>query len=254
MNKYYLKQIKRHLPEIYKQYLLKYVDEKQLKYIFSKKIVAKNFANAINIFYRNGNCGQLGGVEVDTGLKLYENAVKAETGFKDIYFRNFLVMYNYYTKTMYHAIVNEAEKYNIEKENEFFNNISYVTIGATENVFVDLEHGNYWWDVDSASALRTQFMNDKIIMPEHILQGLCEKYLGRRIDMARELHINENRTTPPMELVAELDKKMALRGYKVGYVWDEKNNGGTKRVVSKVQPTNGQYYVRKYVESKDLHR
>lgn len=255
MNKYYLKQIKKHLPEIYKQYLLKYVDDKQLKTIFSNKRVAKAFANAINIFYKFGDCGNLKGFEIDTYLKIYENAIKIETGFQDIYFRHFLEMYKYYTTVMYHAVVDDTDKYMNEKETEYFKNISYVTIGATENVFLDLEHGNYWWEVDSASALRTQFMNDKIIMPEHILQGLCEKYLGRRIDFEKELHINENRTTPPMELVAELDKKMAARGYKVGYVWEEYYSQTKKvRVVSPSQPNNGKYYVKKYVEAKDLQR
>lgn len=247
MNYTYFKKVKKYLPEIYKNYLKKYVDEKQIREMFSDREVASAFANVITVFYKDGNYGKKNDDEIRQALKDYEITLKKQTGFSDYYLKNFLHMYRYYTECMVGEIVDRFNNYNDKKEKEYFNNISYVTCEATENLFNDLQNGNRWWEYDSATTLRAQFMNDKIVIPEYILQRLCKKYLGRDVDLKKELHLNENRSTPPMEIVKELDTKMEKVGLRLVYAYVGEINGEPAMIESIQKPQDGRYYLRRYV-------
>ena len=72
MNYTYLKKVKKYLPEIYKNYLKKYVDEKQIREMFSDREVASAFANVITVFYKDGNYGKKNDDEIRQALKDYE--------------------------------------------------------------------------------------------------------------------------------------------------------------------------------------
>ena len=90
-------------------------------------------------------------------------------------------------------------------------------------------------------------MNDKIVIPEYILQRLCKKYLGRDVDLKKELHLNENRSTPPMEIVKELDTKMEKVGLRLVYAYVGEINGEPAMIESIQKPQDGRYYLRRYV-------
>ena len=51
-----------------------------------------------------------------------------------------------------------------------------------------------------------------------------------------------------MELVKELDEKMAKRGYRLAYAYVKEVDGKFKVVESNEKPTDGRYYLRRYVD------
>ena len=95
-------------------------------------------------------------------------------------------------------------------------------------------------------------MNDRLVISVYRLQKLCRDYLGREIDIEKELGLNEGKTVPPLNLVKELDDKMARNGYSVAYAYVEETNGQRRMVESLQKPSDDRYYLKRYVLTKDL--
>ncbi len=257
MNLEFLKKCKSYLPEIYKDYittdyltsdyLTRKIDCSKMSNIFSNTIVEESFKNVIDTFYRYNNYGKPGDSEIRQAIKTYELATKTYAGISDLRFRYFLHMYKYYTDRLENEIVDCNNYYDQKKEPWFFINLSYVVCNSVDSVYTDLINGNRWWEYDSATTLRAQFMNDKVIIPEYTLQFLCRKYLGRYVDLRKELHLNEGRTTPPMELVNELDKKMKLCKFKLVYAYVGQRDGKFVIIESPTKPEDDRYFLIRYV-------
>ena len=251
MNAQYTKQIKKYLPKIYKTYLLRYADEKQITQMFDNKNVKNAFYKVIELFFKNSEFGNKYNDEIKSALKDYEKTMLEQVGFSDEYLRQFLHIYRFYAGTIYPVLVDSNNRYKFREEKNFFKQRSYICCEACENLFVDLQNGNRWWEVDCASTLRRQFLNDRVVLPEHRIQKLCREYLGREINIEKELHLREGKKTPPLELVKELDEKMAKRGYNLVYAWVEEVNGVNQMVNSTCKPTDGRFYIKKYVNTKE---
>lgn len=244
----YTKQLKKRLPKIYREYLLKFADEKQINQMFANEEVAMAFNNVVDLFYKNSQFGNQYNDEIKNALKTYEAVMQEEVGFKDEYLRQFLHIYRFYAETMQRAVNDQDGKYQWRKEKSFFERFSYVCCQACENLFTDLQNGYRWWEIDCATTLRRQFMNNRVVLPDSRIQKMCREYLGREIDIEKELHLSEHKTEPPMELVKELDEKMAKRGYRLAYAYVKEVDGKFKVVESNEKPTDGRYYLRRYVD------
>lgn len=247
MNEIYKKQMKIRLPKIYKTYLLKFMDEEQINQMFSNRKVARSFAKLVNYFYKNDDFGIS---RYDSNMikvfENYENAMREKTGFDDQYIRAFLHVYRYYTSKTNDRVLDEDGYYVKDFEERYFNDLTRVVCLATEDLYTDIKNNNRWWELDSATALRQQFLNDKVAMASQDIQKLCKKYLGRSIDIVKDLHIGQGRKEPPMELVRELDEKMRQKGYVLTYAWTEIRNNKTVYVESPHPPVDGKYFIKRY--------
>lgn len=262
MNKTYNKQMKVRLPKIYKTYLLKFMDESQINQIFSNRKVASVFASLINYFYKNKDYGiAYYDDDIKKVFEKYENTVREQTGFDDQYIRAFLHMYRYYTSKTNDRVLDEYGNYVKDFEERYFKDLTRVVCLATEDLYTDIKNNNRWWELETATALRQQFLNDKVVMSSRDIQKLCKKYLGREIDVVKDLHLEQGKKEPPMELVRELDKKMRQKGYVLTYAWTEIRNNNLVLVESPNPPTDGTYYIKRYttelskeIKANDLFR
>ncbi len=247
MNQIYKQKIRAYLPEIYKNFLTSklMIDRRQVDEIFSDPVVLKQFNHTIDIFYHNSDFGNRDELLFDEAIK-YQKTVEKRCGFKDEYFRLFLHIYRFYTSCTYTFLLDDKGNYLPENEKEYFSKLQHVCCVVCDNVFIDLQNGNCWWEMENASSLRRQFLNDIVIMPLDKIQRLCRTYLGREIDIKKEL-LHDDRSTPPMELVKELDEKMRKTGKILVYSWPECTNGEWKFVDSKTNPPKNEYYFRRYI-------
>ena len=254
MNLQYTQKLKEYLPGIYKNYLKKFLSEDQISQIYADPQVLASFNNVINLVYNRVNFGNKFDDEIKQAISTYEQTIQATFGFKDEYFRQFLHIYRFYAASTYTGIVATDGSYVASEEKKYFDQLSYVCCEACENLFTDLKNGNRWWELDTPTTLRRQLMNDRLVIPVERLQKLCKAYLGREIDIEKELHLNEGKTTPPLNLVNELDKKMAKQGYNVMCAYVEEKDGKKQMVTSKNPPSDNRYYLKRYVNTKEASR
>ncbi len=242
----FFKQLKLHLPQIYLEYLTKVIDESQISEIYSNSKVKKALLKTVDAFYSKGGFGNNFSPEYIKALNNYKQIVEEETGFKDEFLEQFMHIYRYYSSTSDYECFAE-NNYDKGLEKDYFDAFTFVATEATENLFNDLKNNNRWWEVDSPSSLRRQFLNNKIVFPDKIMQKLCKKYLGREINIEKELKANQKRNLPPLELVRELDNKMIAQGNLVLNTWTEVRNGKTVVIESKHEPADGVYFTKAYV-------
>lgn len=254
MNLQYSQKLKEYLPQIYKNYLKKFLSEEQVSQIFTDPQVSASFNNVINLVYNRMNFGNKYDDEIKLALTNYEKTIALSFGFKDEYLRQFLHIYRFYAASTYTGIVATDGSYVATEEKKYFDQLSYVCCEACENLFTDLKNGNRWWELDTPTTLRRQLMNDRLVIPVDRLQKLCKAYLGREIDIEKELHLNEGKTKPPLNLVNELDKKMAKQGFTVMCAYVEEKNGKRQMVTSLNPPLDNRYYLKRYVPVKDASR
>ncbi|MBE7074732.1 MAG: hypothetical protein E7376_01975 [Clostridiales bacterium] len=251
MNALYTIKLKENFPKIYKQYLTKLLDEDSINQIFANKNVSKAFNKVLNLVYKNTTFGNKYNDEIKAAISEYEQTVQKEVGFNDEYLRQFFHIYRFYASSTYSAIIDEKDRYLINQEQGYFNQLSYVCCEACENLFNDLQHGNRWWEVDSPTTLRRQLMNDRLVIPVYRLQKLCREYLGREINIEKDLCLNEGKTVPPLGLVKELDEKMAKNGYSLAYAYVQEVNGQRQMVESSQKPNDDRYYIKRYVPTRE---
>ena len=254
MNLQFSQKLKEYLPQIYKNYLKKFLSEDQVSQIFTDPQVSASFNNVINLVYNRINFGNKYDDEIKLALTNYEKTISLSFGFKDEYLRQFLHIYRFYAASTYTGIVATDGSYVAAEEKKYFDQLSYVCCEACENLFTDLKNGNRWWELDTPTTLRRQLMNDRLVIPVNRLQKMCKAYLGREIDLEKDLHLNEGKTTPPLNLVNELDKKMAKQGFSVMCAYVEEKNGIRQMVQSKNPPADNRYFLRRYVNTKDASR
>ena len=247
MNVKFANQLKSHVQSLYKNYLQeKVLDKDQINQIFEVKEVQTAFNQVIASFFDGAPYGKKYDNNILVALKNYEKVVLDNTGFNDEYLRQFLHIYRYFANITEHEIVNEKNTYVSEKETEYFKRLSYLCSEACENLYQDLRNNNRWWEVECATSLRRQFMNDRIVFPSAQIQRMCKRFLGRTINIKEELLVNAKKSEPPMKLVEELDKKMAEKGLVIYNVWVEIQNGKRVIVKSKDNPPKGVYYLKRY--------
>lgn len=254
MNLEYAKKLKEYFPQIYKTYLQKFLSPDQVNQIFADPNVATAFNNVLNLVYNGATFGNKFDNQIKQALLQYEQAVNTAFGFTDEYLRQFLHIYRFYASSTYTGIVATDGTYVAQNEADYFSKLSYVCCEACENLFTDLKNGNRWWELDTPTTLRRQLMNDRLVIPVERLQKLCRAYLGREIDLEKELHLNEGKTTPPLDLVSELDRKMAKKGMSLVCAWVEEINGKRQMVESPTPPTDNRYYLKRYVPTRDSSR
>lgn len=254
MNFEYAKKLREYLPQIYKTYLQKFLSPDQIEQIYEDSEVREAFENVLDLVYDGTTFGKAYDAEIKKALQHYEQTVAITFGFKDEYLRHFLHVYRFYANSTYTGIVATDGSYVARNERDYFAKLSYVCGEACENLFTDLKNGNRWWELDSPTALRRQLMNDRLVIPVDRLQKLCRNYLGREIDLEKELHLNEGKTTPPLDLVKELDKKMAKNGLTLVCAWVEEKDGQRHVVESLTPPPDNRYYLKRYVPSKEASK
>ncbi len=249
MNGLFKLKAKQNLLPTYKNYLVSklLLDKKQVNKMFSNKEVSAAFENAVMEFYKGSNFGNRLDANLYPYIKKYEDVMEKKYGFKDNYFRYFINLYSYYSRKTYHNLVTFDNRYLFKKEKEYFSRLSYMCCAIFDNVYVDLTNNNLWWEYEDASLLRRQFLNDIVVVPLETIQELCLKYLGREID-PKEL-MSDTRTSPPLNLVKELDKKMAQKGYVVAYTWAEYSEKDKCKVIknSLTNPPTNKYYLKRYL-------
>lgn len=254
MNLRFSQKLKEHLPQIYKTYLKRYFDEDQIDQMFANPKVTASFYNVLNLVYDGATYGKEYDDNIKRAITEYEQSIMREFGFADEYLRQFLHIYRFYASSTYTGIVATDGTYVDELEKNYFDQLSYVCCEGCDNLFTDLKNGNRWWELDTPTTLRRQFMNDKLIIPVPRLQALCRAYLGREIDIEKELLINSDKATPPLKLVKELDKKMAKKGLSLMCAWVEEINGKRQVVERPYPPKDNRYYLKRYVPVKDNSR
>ena len=254
MNLQYSQKLKEHLPQIYKNYLKRFLSEDQIDQIYADPQVSAAFNNVLNLVYDGATFGNKFDNNIKQAINKYEQTVATTFGLKDEYLRQFLHVYRFYAQSTYTGIVATDGSYVSSEEKRYFDQLSYVCGEACENLYTDLKNGNRWWELDSPTTLRRQLMNDRLVIPVDRLQALCRTYLGREIDLEKELHLNEGKTTPPLDLVNELDKKMAKKGYSLMCAWVEEKDGKRQMVESKNPPPDNRYFLKRYVNTKDASR
>lgn len=254
MNIEYANRLKSHLPQIYKNYLKRFLSEDQINQIYADPAVLAEFNNVINLVYDGATFGNKFDNNIKQAINKYEKTVSSTFGFNDEYFRQFLHIYRFYASCTYTGIVATDGTYVAKQEKNYFDQLSYVCCEACENLFTDLKNGNRWWEIDSPTTLRRQLMNDKLVIPVDRLQALCREFLGREIDLDKELHLNEGKTTPPLNLVNELDRKMAKKGFSLMCAWVEEKDGKRQMVERPYPPQDNRYFLKRYVNTKDASR
>lgn len=250
MNNIYAKKIKDYLPQIYKTYLLRSMDSDQIDQIFSEPKIVNAFNKVMNLVYKGNTFGEYHNDTIKKAINEYEQTTNEIVGFKDESFRYFLHIYRFYTECTHMEIV-RGGKYLQDRERQYFKDLSRVCCEAVDNLYIDLKNNNRWWEEKSATTLRRQFMNDKIVLPTYRIQELCRAYLGREIDLKKDLQIDQNKTTPPLNLVRELDKRMEALGFRLVYAWVETVNGKRKIVESLKMPTDNRYFLRRYSNARE---
>jgi len=245
MNKEFFVSIKNYFPEIYVDFLTKviYKDNQLVSDLFSEQEVKDAFFDVVNSVYSGEDFGKDFDKEIKTKLKKYEKLCGDEN------LRHFIKLYSFYSKDSKNFIIDTNNNYHKEKEQLYFTNLKTICFKNYNSLKTDLIHGNYWWEFYSPITLRMQFLSNKLILSKNKLQKLCKKYLGREIDVVKELHLNQNVKMPPLELIKELDEKMNKAGLKVAYSWLENVDGKTTIITSDKKPKD-RYYITKYISNK----
>lgn len=245
-----------HFLPIYKKYLVTKLklNQSQVEEIFSDKEVMAAFNACLDEFYKNSDCGVKVNKDLYPVLKKYENLVAQKFGFEDNYFRYFLNIYRYYTSKTNNNLFSKYGTYLFKKEKEYFSMLSHVCCEIFDNVYVDLTNNNLWWEYENAASLRRQFLNDMIVIPIATIQELSVKYLGRELNIEKELR-SDTRTSPPINLVNELDNKMAKLGYAVVYTWLEYSEQEKHNVIKNAlsNPPKDRYYFKRYMTPQNIN-
>ena len=99
MNLQYSQKLKEHLPQIYKNYLKRFLSEDQIDQIYADPQVSAAFNNVLNLVYDGATFGNKFDNNIKQAINKYEQTVATTFGLKDEYLRQFLHVYRFYAQS-----------------------------------------------------------------------------------------------------------------------------------------------------------
>lgn len=247
MNTTYALKIKTHFPQIYKNYLETVLQPDVVDLAFNDTEFLSKFDDVIRLVYTGKTFGNEYTDAIRTALTNYESFTNRTFNSPDKNLRCFLHIYRYLTQSTYTELAPSDNQYLYEKEDDYFTQLSKLCNETFDNIFVDLKNGNRWWEIDTPTSLRRQLLNDKLIITIPRLQSMCEAYLGKTINLRKELKLKANNISPNKRLVKALDKQMRKHGLTLMFAYVDIINGIRKVVETETPPKDGRYYLLRYV-------